>query len=157
MLDFVSSSLSEAFAHMKTFPHTARWTLRTLLRQQANQRRRLLVIDNDKNGAEAITASLCLLGYDTQFATGAQAAFHAIAVRMPEIALLDINMPDIDGFALAQQLRREGRTQHIVLVAFTAYDEITVHANGIAAGFDGYCRKSTAPDSLLRLLGQMAA
>lgn len=141
---------------MKPFLHTARWTLRTLSQRQSNGPPRLLVIDDDSKGAEATTASLSSSGYDTQFAVGATAALLAVAAWMPEIALLDINMPGMDGFALARELRRDTLTQHMVLLAYTACDEATVHANGIAAGFDGYCRKGTAPRSLLRLLGQMA-
>lgn len=80
-----------------------------------------------------------------------------IARWMPEIAVLDINMPCIDGFTLARQLRNEVRTQRIILLAFTAYDEITIQTNGIAAGFDGYCQKGTGPAPLLRLLEQMTA
>jgi CheY-like chemotaxis protein len=76
------------------------------------------------------------------------AAIPAINGWTPDIAVLDINMPDMDGFAVARQLRQHRRTQHIVIVAFTAQDEFTIRANGIAAGFDGYCQKGAAPDAL---------
>ena len=150
-------SLSEAVAQMNPFHRTARWTLRTLSQQYADRPPRVLIIDDDGKGAEAIAASLSSSGYDTQFALGSPAALAAIAAWVPEIALLDINMPDMDGFALARELRRDARTQHIVLLAVTAYDEITVREKGIEAGFDAYCQKGTSPDSLLQLLGQIAA
>ncbi|MPW10974.1 response regulator [Paraburkholderia sp. CNPSo 3155] len=140
---------------MNPFLPTARWTSRTVLRH-GNVPPRLLVIDDDEKGAEAIAAVLAASGYETRFAVGVRAALAAIAAWMPAIALLDINMPGTDGFGLARQLRRDGRTQHLVLLAFTAYDEITVRANGIAAGFDGYCQKGAAPDLLLNLLRQIA-
>ncbi|MBB5511257.1 response regulator [Paraburkholderia atlantica] len=116
----------------------------------------MLVIDDDEKGAEAIAAVLSASGYGTRFAVGVPAALAAMASWMPAIALLDINMPGTDGFGLARQLRRHGRTQHLVLLAFTAYDEVTVRAKGIAAGFDGYVQKGAAPDLLLKLLRQIA-
>ncbi|MEM5300013.1 response regulator [Burkholderia sp. JPY481] len=95
-----------------------------------------------------IAAALSASGYGTQFAVGVPAALAAMAAWMPEIALLDINMPGTDGFRFARELRHDARTQHLVLLAFTAYDEITIRAKGIAAGFDGYCQKGAAPDLL---------
>ncbi|MFP4896904.1 response regulator [Paraburkholderia sp. EG304] len=113
------------------------------------------MIDDDEKGAEAVAAALSASGYGTRFAAGVAAALDAMAAWMPEIALLDINMPGTDGFGFARQLRSDARTQHLVLLAFTAYDEVTVRANGIAAGFDGYCQKGAPPDLLLSLLRQI--
>ncbi|BCQ28861.1 hypothetical protein NK8_70510 (plasmid) [Caballeronia sp. NK8] len=83
------------------------------------------------------------------------AVIAAINGWTPDIAVLDINMPDMDGFAVARQLRQNRRTQHIVIVGFTAKDEFSIHANGIAAGFDGYRQKDAGPDWLLYLLRQI--
>ncbi|MGF6978144.1 two-component system OmpR family response regulator [Paraburkholderia sp. JPY465] len=141
---------------MNPFLPTARWTLRTLPQRQGNEPPRLLVIDDDGKGAEAIAAALSASGYGARFAVGVPAALTAMAAWMPEIALLDINVPGTDGFGLARELRHDARTQHLVLLAFTAYDEITVRAKGIAAGFDGYVQKGAAPDLLLKLLRQIA-
>ncbi|MBC8642891.1 response regulator [Caballeronia sp. EK] len=94
--------------------------------------------------------------YDAQFVLDGSAVIGAVSAWTPEIALLDINMPIMDGFAVAQQLRQHDVTKHIVIVAFTGQDEWTVRAAGIAAGFDGYCKKGIAPASLLLLLEQLA-
>ncbi|MGT2471846.1 response regulator [Paraburkholderia terrae] len=141
---------------MALLPHAARWTPRTLPRKRPHRPRRLLVVDDEQAGAEAIVESLSLSGYDAQFVLSGQAAVRALDAWTPEIALLDINMPGMDGFAVARQLRQDGRTQHIAIVAFTAQDELAIRAEGIAAGFDGYCQKGAAPESLLRLLKQIA-
>lgn len=137
-------------------PPATRWTPRTLSRKQSSRPRRLLVVDDEQAGAEAIVASLSMSGYEVQFVLSGQAAMHVLAAWTPEIAVLDINMPGMDGFAVARQLRHDKRTQHIAIVAFTAQDEVAVRAAGIAAGFDGYCQKGAASDSLLRLLEQIA-
>jgi two-component system, OmpR family, response regulator len=124
--------------------------------RQANPRRRLGVVDDYQPGAEAITASLSLSGYEAQYVLSGLAVIHAINGWTPEIAVLDINMPGMDGFAVARHLRQHGRTQHLIIVAFTAQDEVTIRTNGIAVGFDGYCQKGAAPDSLLFLFKQIA-
>lgn len=134
------------------FPQTARWTSRTLRQQQPNSQVRLLVVDDEEAGAEALVASLSLAGYDTQFALTGRTVIRALNTWMPQIALVDINMPGMDGFAVARLLRQDGQMQHIVIVAFTAQDESTVRTEGIAAGFDGYCQKGAAPKLLLSLL-----
>ncbi|AET93515.1 MULTISPECIES: response regulator [Caballeronia] len=130
----------------------ARWTLRKLSQRPADRQYRLLVVDDHRPGAEAITASLSLSGYEAQFVLSGMAVIAAINGWTPDIAVLDINMPDMDGFAVERQLRQNRRTQHIVIVGFTAQDEFSIRANGIAAGFDVYCQKGAGPDSLLYLL-----
>ncbi|HEX7913184.1 MAG TPA: response regulator [Paraburkholderia sp.] len=139
---------------MPLFSPTARWTPRTL--PQQNRRRRLLVVDDCMPGAEAIVASLCVSGYDAHFVISGQAVICVLNAWIPEIAVVDINMPGMDGFAVARQLRQDRRMETIAIVAFTAQDESAIRAEGIAAGFDGYCQKGSAPDSLLRLLEQIA-
>lgn len=98
---------------------------------------------------------LSMSGYDTQYVLNGRLVAAAVAACTPEIAVLDINMPGMDGFAVARQLRQDWRTRHIVIVAFTAQDEPAVRKDGISAGFDAYCQKGSAPDSLLRLFSQM--
>ncbi|WP_429526607.1 response regulator [Paraburkholderia youngii] len=127
-----------------------------MLPKKTHHRRRLLVVDDCQPGAEAITASLSLAGYEAQFVLSGMAVIQAVNGWTPEIALLDINMPDLDGFAVARQLRQHGQTHHIFIVAFTAQDEVAVYPNAIAAGFDAYCQKGSAPDSLLHFLEQIA-
>jgi CheY-like chemotaxis protein len=86
---------------------------------------------------EAITASRSLSGYEAQFVLSGMGVIPAINGWTPDIAILDINMPGMDGFAVARQLRQHERSQHIVIVAFTAQYESAIQADGIAAGFDG--------------------
>ena len=123
--------------------------------QPAIHRPRLLVVDDYRDGAEAISVFLSLSGYDTQYVLSGPEVPGAVTAHLPEIALLDINMPGMDGFAVARQLRQDWRTRHIVIVAFTAQDEPAIRKDGIAAGFDGYCQKGGTPDSLLHLFNQM--
>ncbi len=79
-------------------------------------------------------------------------ALNMIGAWGPDIAVLDINMPLMDGYALARHFRQNTATEHTVLIAFTALDELVARPAGVASGFDAYCQKGGAPDRLLRLL-----
>ncbi|KXV05034.1 hypothetical protein CR51_13020 [Caballeronia megalochromosomata] len=115
----------------------------------------MLVVDDYRAGAEAITAVLSIEGYDARCVLSGHAALELTATWIPDIALLDINMPEMDGFALARQLRRTSETQHVALVAFTSQDERITRIPGVAVGFDAYCQKSGTTDALLQLLVRM--
>lgn len=123
--------------------------------QLGGHRPRLLVVDDYQDSAEAISMFLSMTGYDAQYVLSGLQVLGAISACTPEIAVLDINMPRMDGFAVAQLLRKDWRTQQIVIIAFSAQDEPAIRKDGIAAGFDGYCQKGAAPDSLVRLLNRM--
>jgi CheY-like chemotaxis protein len=141
---------------MPLLSHTARWTARTLPRPHARASRRLLVVDDYRLGAEAVAASLSLMGYDARFVLDGPAALQTVAAWLPEIVVLDINMPGMDGFGVARRLRRDNHGQHMVIVAFTAQEEWVVRAEGLASGFDAYCQKGVALIPLMRLLESIA-
>ena len=74
-------------------------------------------------------------------AANAQQATTCIATRLPDLILMDIQMPGTDGLALTRQLKRDPATRHIVVVAFTAYAMKGDEAKMRAAGCDGYLAK----------------
>jgi CheY-like chemotaxis protein len=65
--------------------------------------RRLLVVDDFQPGAEATTALLSMSGYDARFVVDGAAAFRLIIALVPDSVVLDINMPGMDGYAVARQ------------------------------------------------------
>ena len=138
-----------------SLPRIARWTPHTLVPNSTDQRR-VLVLDDFYDSAEAITMFLSMSGYDTRFVLGGQEVAGAIMAWTPDIAPLDIDMPGMDGFSVARSLRHAHSTRDIVIVAFTAQGSCTVWRSAMAAGFDGYCQKAGAPDVLLHLLSQMS-
>ena len=132
---------------MPPVSHTARWTARSPTKLS----RRLLIVDDYRDGAESISMLLTLAGYDVRFVLRGGEALDTAKNHAPSVALVDINMPVMDGFSVARQLRQDCQTEGILLIAYTALDESAVRGHGIAAGFDGYCQK-VGPDLLLRLL-----
>jgi CheY-like chemotaxis protein len=126
------------------------WTNRRLA--AASGSRRLLVVDDNMMGAAAVVALLSQEGFDTHYATGGPHAVDLVRHWTPDIILLDINMPEHDGFQTARILRRLLVTAEAAIIAYTAQSEEDVHDRGISAGFDAYCQKGTPPETLLWLI-----
>ncbi|OLL30063.1 response regulator [Burkholderia sp. SRS-W-2-2016] len=134
----------------------ARWTMRRLPPAQEHRPLRVLVVDDYRPGAEAITASLAAAGYDAQFVLHGPAALRTVTAWLPDIVVLDISMPDMDGYSVARRLRQDALSQFMILVAFTVLDELVTRSPGIASGFDAYCQKGAASGQLLQLLEILA-
>lgn len=110
--------------------------------------RRILVLDDNVDAAETFGALLSLLGHTVQLAhTGTEAV--TLAQRfLPEIAFLDIGLPDISGYDVARQLRSEPGLQNIYLVALTGWGAAADRANSADAGFNLHLTKPVALDAL---------
>lgn len=104
----------------------------------------ILVVDDIRDVADSFGELLTLFGHDVRVAySGAEALTH-IQDRVPDVALLDVSMPVVDGLQLARQIRqRWGRS--IRLIAHTAYARASVAPKLAEAGFDSFVSKSAQP------------
>ena len=104
-------------------------------------RTRVLVVDDNAMFIEMAKFVLGAATYVVDTASDANQALAQIPVFRPDVILMDIQMPDIDGIELTRRLKADPATQPIVIVAFTAYpvkgDELGLRA----AGFNGYIAK----------------
>ncbi len=120
-------------------------------------RYRLLVVDDDRDGGEALASYLNELGHEVTAAADGDGAL-AIAERMqPELVLLDIGMPGMDGHELARRLRALPGSQQAVLVAVTGYDAEADRQRSLAAGCDEHLIKPVDPKAILDLLAKYRA
>lgn len=131
-----------------------RWTTRAIGHTQTVPR--VLVVDDERNAADALSAWLTLQGYDARAAYSAWGAFTQMDRWTPEIVVLDISMPEHDGFIAVGALRRSAQTATAVIFAYTALMEDHVKERDQACHFDAYCQKG-ALDELLWLLRSAAA
>jgi CheY-like chemotaxis protein len=130
-----------------------RWTSRSLhVRDRAP---RVLIVDDNSNAADALAAYLGSAKLNTAAVYGGAAAIAACCVWRPDVVLLDISMPVIDGFAVAKALRSNARTSAAIIVALTAHDESFVTRNATPSDFDAYCQKGLVLDSLATLLASL--
>jgi CheY-like chemotaxis protein len=113
---------------------------------------RVLVVDDNQNAAEAIAAYLSLATAECRIALSGAQAIELGAVWLPHIIVMDISMPDINGIEATAALRRDLRTNDIIIVAFTALDESEVLRHLTHLIFDGYCQKGQSPAALVALI-----
>lgn len=102
---------------------------------------KVLVVDDNEAFLEMSNFVLRTAGYDVELAPGADQALAKVPIFKPEVILMDIQMPEIDGMELTRRLKADPDTQHIVIVAFTAFASKGDEMGLRAAGFDGYISK----------------
>jgi two-component system cell cycle response regulator DivK len=101
----------------------------------------VLVVDDDARNRRLAVEVLRLAGLETvEAGTGAEALSHAFAKR-PDLVLLDLQLPDLDGVAVARELRADARTAEIPVVALSALRLDGREAWLREAGFDGFLAK----------------
>jgi PAS domain S-box-containing protein len=114
--------------------------------------KRILVVDDNKDSAESMGEVLELEGHIVQYAhDGAGAIATALAMR-PEVVLLDIGLPGMDGYEVARSLRTAPETGNAVLVALTGYGQAEDRARSKAAGFDHHFVKPAELSTLIALV-----
>jgi signal transduction histidine kinase/CheY-like chemotaxis protein len=119
--------------------------------------RRVLVVDDNEDAARTLGALLTAQGHEVSVYFSAQDALVAVTVVMPDVAFLDLNMPGMDGFALARRLRALAGGQAMRLVAVTGMGRQEDHARSQEAGFDLHLTKPADPETILRILDQEAS
>jgi len=113
---------------------------------------RVLVVDDNEDSAEMIAAALTALGHETRIAFDGPSALTVVKVFRPDVALLDIGLPVMDGHELARRLKAEPATQQIRLVALTGYGQPRDRLASAAAGFDAHMVKPVDLHELVQVL-----
>jgi CheY-like chemotaxis protein len=109
--------------------------------QPARAGRRILVVDDNIDGAEMLAHSLASMGHSVRVAHNGKTALDAAAAFHPEVALLDIGLPVMDGYELASRLRNMPGGSDIHLVAVTGYGQQKDRTASKAAGFSEHLVK----------------
>jgi two-component system, cell cycle response regulator DivK len=102
---------------------------------------RILVVEDNAKNMKLFREVLVASGYETLEATTGGEAVHMAWEHTPDLVLMDIQMPDIDGVEALRRLRADGRTASIPVVALTAQAMQGDRERFLAAGFDGYVSK----------------
>jgi two-component system CheB/CheR fusion protein len=113
---------------------------------------RVLIIEDNPDNRELLESLLKLDGYDATSAPDGLRGFEAIATRRPDVALVDIELPGIDGLEVARKVRSELSDRSIRLVALTGYGRAVDRDAVFAAGFDEHLVKPVNPEDLARVL-----
>jgi CheY-like chemotaxis protein/two-component sensor histidine kinase len=110
--------------------------------------RRVLIADDNRDAAETLGMFLNLSGHEVHLVhTGAE-ALELTKKLKPDVAILDIGMPDLSGYEVASRIRREPWGAQITLVALTGWGQDEDRRRAQAAGFDHHCTKPVDPADL---------
>jgi signal transduction histidine kinase/CheY-like chemotaxis protein len=118
-------------------------------------RRKVLVVDDNRDAAASLGMLLKYLGAEVEIAGDGAAALSAIESYRPDVVLLDIGMPVMDGFEVARRIRENRSHDHIVLVALTGWGQAEDRNRTRAAGFDHHLVKPADIRTIQTLLGAM--
>jgi two-component system CheB/CheR fusion protein len=114
--------------------------------------RRILIVDDSWDGADTLARLLRADGHDVRTAADGRSALEAAEAFQPEVVLLDIGLPGMSGFEVAEHLRRRPGTSSTVLIALTGYGQERDRDRARQAGFDRHLTKPVDHPALLRLL-----
>jgi CheY-like chemotaxis protein len=120
-------------------------------------KRRILVVDDHPDSAESLVLLLRLKGHDVTLAHDGPAALAVFERSMPELALLDIGLPGLDGFEVARRVRALDPEKKCMLVALTGYGGDRERRMARESGFDEHLVKPVAFDTLLAIVESLPA
>ncbi len=116
---------------------------------QASAPRRILVVDDNQDAANLLGELLAARGHELRVAHDPAAALETLRSFVPEVAILDIGLPVMDGYELATQMRNQLRGAELRLFALTGYGQAADRARSERAGFEGHFVKPIEPARLL--------
>jgi CheY-like chemotaxis protein len=115
-------------------------------------RRRILVIEDNGDARDMLRALLTLDGHEMHGAADGEAGIRMAATTSPDVALIDIGLPGLDGHEVARRIRAGPGGESILLIALTGYGRAEDRAQALDAGFDAHLIKPVVPERLAELL-----
>jgi CheY-like chemotaxis protein len=122
---------------------------------EAAPKRRLLVVDDNKDAAESMSMLLEMWGHDVAYAYDGPSALQTAEQWQPEAVFLDIGLPGMDGYEVAERLRELPHAKDAVLIAITGYGQDDDRLRSRRAGIDHHLVKPVAPDALRSLIDSL--
>ncbi len=121
----------------------------------AQRTRRILIADDNNDALESLATLLQLSGHEVYTATNGGTALQSAERHLPEVALLDIGMPLLDGYEVAKRIRAQPWGQRITLVALTGWGQDSDRRRSREAGFDSHLVKPLDLETLTDLLARL--
>jgi CheY-like chemotaxis protein len=118
------------------------------------KQRRVLIIDDNEDAALSLAMLLEIDGHEVQTAHDGASGMELLLQSPAEIVLLDIGLPDINGYELAKQIRQHSEGRSALLIALTGWGQEQDKLDAVAAGFDLHLTKPVDYPQLLAILNQ---
>ncbi len=113
---------------------------------------RVLVVDDNRDAADSVAMLLDMYGATATVAYDGASALASLAQWWPDVVLLDLGMPSMDGYEVATRIRQTWRDRPVTLVALTGWGQAADRDRTRAHGFDAHLVKPVGLDALLALL-----
>jgi CheY-like chemotaxis protein len=117
----------------------------------------MLVVDDNEDAAELLAAVLASKGHEVEVANDGVAAIDRALAFRPRVILLDIGLPEIDGYAVARRIRSEASLQGCVIIAVSGYGQAEDRRRAREAGFDEHLVKPVDLEELWTVLAARTA
>ena len=119
-----------------------------------SRRRFILIAEDNPDLASTLSLLLRMVGFDAQAVHDGRDAVRAAQARRPDVLLLDIGLPGLNGYEVARQFRSDERLKGVFIIAHSAYPPDTVPGRSHERDFDHYLVKPVDFQTLLPLLGR---
>jgi CheY-like chemotaxis protein len=113
------------------------------------------VVDDNRDAAESLGMILNLYGHEVELAHSGMRALEIANSRPPDIGVLDIGMPDLSGYEVAERIRDEEWGKNVTLIALTGWGQESDKQRALLAGFDHHLTKPIDPEQLKRLFDSL--
>ena len=113
---------------------------------------RILVVDDNHDAADALAKLIRSFGYEARAVYGGKQAVAETVAFQPDMVLLDIGMPDLDGYATVQEIRQRRGQVHLIVVAVTGHNSDEDKRHAYESGFDLHVAKPMDVETLKDLL-----
>jgi CheY-like chemotaxis protein len=115
-------------------------------------KRRILIVDDNRDAAQSLAMMMKMMGHELQTADDGLEAVQAAAAFRPEVVLLDIGLPKLNGYEVAREIRHQSWGQRMVLIALTGWGQEEDKRRALDAGFDYHLTKPVEAESIEKLL-----
>jgi hypothetical protein len=115
-------------------------------------KRSVVVVDDNKDAAESMAMLLRTAGHDVHIENDGVSALRHLTADLPDVLLLDIGLPGLDGYEVARRLRAHPGGEAVRIYAMTGYGQEDDRRRSLAAGFDGHLVKPVVPSDLFALV-----
>ncbi len=120
----------------------------------ASRKCRVVIADDNRDAGDSLALLMQLEGHDVTVVTDGASAVRAIENGLPDVVVLDIGMPHLNGYEVARQVRAQ-RLKTITLIAVTGWGAEADKVKAFDAGFDYHFTKPVEPDELCALLRRL--
>ncbi len=125
--------------------------------EAAGANHRIMIVDDNADAATMLGMLLEASGHEVLVENGSLAGLKLAAEALPAICILDIGLPDMDGYELARRLRQQPGMAQALLIAVTGYGQESDRQRAFAAGFDHHMVKPVDAHKLLRIVAERSA